>query len=310
MADLLQWTPTQTGWRQGDQHFSWDGADYKVKWDSTPLWQPLQLYKEVAATRPEFEGLDSGLYTQALRQLKLDGQSRKDTVNIALNAALGGVWDGARANAVFDVRDLRVGCGEAVEDLEHIVHHCPAWVAERREVALPAHAQEAPLVSSCMQGIVIHEPALTLVKVPLPGLKQSVYRAEFFKSATVRALEKCKPKRLISDCKGVVSCLHALRACRRHPKTRHKDLESRALAAFPAGVHIVWMKNSSVGQRCGRRACVLICKGTVWPMWRPTRVPVNTCPLNLPESGSSGLRVRPEQWPRVRLSAPEPEPEK
>eukprot|EP00971_Amphidinium_carterae_P133282 2639551-Amphidinium_carterae.1 len=34
---------------------------------------------------------------------------------------------------------------------------------------------------------------------------------------------------------GVVSCLHALRAGRRQPKGRHRDLESRALAALPAG---------------------------------------------------------------------------
>eukprot|EP00971_Amphidinium_carterae_P210589 4178936-Amphidinium_carterae.1 len=58
----------------------------------------------------------------------------------------------------------------------------------------------------------------------------------------VRRFEACKPKRFVSDCKGVVSCLLALNAGRRHPKGRHRDLESRALAALPAGVHIVWMK--------------------------------------------------------------------
>eukprot|EP00971_Amphidinium_carterae_P166462 3299085-Amphidinium_carterae.1 len=57
-----------------------------------------------------------------------------------------------------------------------------------------------------------------------------------------RVLEECKPKRFVSDCKGVVSCLHALRPGRRQPKGRHRDLESRALAAFPAGYQIVWMK--------------------------------------------------------------------
>eukprot|EP00971_Amphidinium_carterae_P194388 3857380-Amphidinium_carterae.2 len=71
------------------------------------------------------------------------------------------------------------------------------------------------------------------VWLPLPGLKQSVYRAELL--ATVRALEECKPRRLVSDCKGVVSCLHALLAGRRQPKGRHRDLEGRALDAFPAG---------------------------------------------------------------------------
>eukprot|EP00971_Amphidinium_carterae_P253257 5028104-Amphidinium_carterae.1 len=123
-ANRLQRTPAQTGWRQGDQYSSWDEADYKVNWDSA-----LQLSKEVTAIRLDFQGLDSGLSTQALRQLKLDGQSQKDTVRIALNAALGGVWHEARAN-VFDVGDWCVRCGEAVEDLEHIVHQCPAWAAE------------------------------------------------------------------------------------------------------------------------------------------------------------------------------------
>eukprot|EP00971_Amphidinium_carterae_P085843 1698163-Amphidinium_carterae.2 len=38
--------------------------------------------------------------------------------------------------------------------------------------------------------------------------------------ATVRALEECKPMELVSDCKGVVACLHALRAGKRQPKKR------------------------------------------------------------------------------------------
>eukprot|EP00971_Amphidinium_carterae_P294246 5842283-Amphidinium_carterae.2 len=57
----------------------------------------------------------------------------------------------------------------------------------------------------------------------------------------VKALEECKPARLVSDCKGVVSCQHTLRVGRRQAKGRHRDLEARALAAFPAEVHIVWM---------------------------------------------------------------------
>eukprot|EP00971_Amphidinium_carterae_P178410 3539353-Amphidinium_carterae.2 len=72
------------------------------------------------------------------------GKSQKDSVKSALNAALGGVWHEVRANSVFEVGELRVRCAEAVEDIEHIVHHCPAWAAERREVALPASALEAP----------------------------------------------------------------------------------------------------------------------------------------------------------------------
>eukprot|EP00971_Amphidinium_carterae_P063481 1256433-Amphidinium_carterae.1 len=59
-------------------------------------------YGKIADSRPEFQGLDSGLATPS-RQLKLDGQSQTDNVKTALNAALGGVWHEARANAVFDV---------------------------------------------------------------------------------------------------------------------------------------------------------------------------------------------------------------
>eukprot|EP00971_Amphidinium_carterae_P189098 3754023-Amphidinium_carterae.1 len=78
--------------------------------------------------------------------------------------------------------------------------------------------------------------ATTLTVFFCPYQKQSVNRAEFL--AAVRALEGRKP----SDCKGVVSCLHALKAGRRHPKGRHKDLDSRVLAALLAGVQIAWMK--------------------------------------------------------------------
>eukprot|EP00971_Amphidinium_carterae_P198249 3934636-Amphidinium_carterae.1 len=35
MADRLNCIPTPDGWRQGDQHFTWADADYKIKWDST-----------------------------------------------------------------------------------------------------------------------------------------------------------------------------------------------------------------------------------------------------------------------------------
>eukprot|EP00971_Amphidinium_carterae_P124549 2467288-Amphidinium_carterae.1 len=79
------------------------------------------------------------------------------------------------------------------------------------------------------------------VWLPFSGHKQSIYRAELL--AVVRALEERQPASLGgSDCKGVVACLHALRAGRKHPKRRHRDLESRALVAMPAGVNIVSMK--------------------------------------------------------------------
>eukprot|EP00971_Amphidinium_carterae_P053745 1058435-Amphidinium_carterae.2 len=213
LADCLQWVPRQTGWRKGDQHFSWDEADYKAKCDSS-----LQLCKE------------------ALRQLKQDGQSQKDSVKTAFNAAFGGVWHEVR-------------CGEAVEDLEHNVHHCLAWVAEKRDVALPTHALHAPacvrlhglLPAPQKHGVSVHEPAL----VSRPGV-HTVWtdgsgRHMFgcpFRGSSNPSIERN------SRGHGVVSCLHALRVGRRHPKPkgRHRDLENRALAALPAGVQIVWMK--------------------------------------------------------------------
>eukprot|EP00971_Amphidinium_carterae_P330466 6463512-Amphidinium_carterae.1 len=126
MADRLNWVPTPEGWRQGKQHFTWPDADYKVKWDFA-----LHLCK-MAEARPDCQGLVSGLSTQSLRQFKLDGQSQKDTVKTALNAALGGVWHEVRVHAVFEVGELCVR------------HHCPAWAAEGREVAPPTSALDAP----------------------------------------------------------------------------------------------------------------------------------------------------------------------
>eukprot|EP00971_Amphidinium_carterae_P230397 4572703-Amphidinium_carterae.1 len=54
------------------------------------------------------------------------------------------------------------------------------------------------------------------VWLPLPGLRQSVYRAESL--AVVRALEECHPHEVVSDCKGVVKAVEALQTGRRTPK--------------------------------------------------------------------------------------------
>eukprot|EP00971_Amphidinium_carterae_P341409 6480189-Amphidinium_carterae.1 len=131
MADRVNWIPTPGGWRQGDQCFSWSDADDKVKWDSG-----FNLRKEVAEARPDFQCLDSGLAAQTLRQLELNRQSQKDIAKPALDAALGGGWHEVCVHSVFEAGELCVRCGEAVEDLEHIVHHCPAWAVEKREVVL------------------------------------------------------------------------------------------------------------------------------------------------------------------------------
>eukprot|EP00971_Amphidinium_carterae_P176094 3490676-Amphidinium_carterae.1 len=209
-----------------------------VKEISTSLANGLMLTtKSIGSLRctSDFQGLDSGLgrlATQTLRQLKLDGESQKDNVKTALNAALGGVWHEARVHAKFGVGDLCVRFGEAVADLEHIVHHCPAWSLVSRHGAHivwingSGRHSNNPHFRRCGVGYYTD----TGVWLALPRLKQSVNHAELLATVTVRALEKCKPTRLVSDCKGVVSCLHALRAGRRQRKGRHRDLESGALA--------------------------------------------------------------------------------
>eukprot|EP00971_Amphidinium_carterae_P008401 165722-Amphidinium_carterae.2 len=114
-------------------------------------------------TGPDFAGLAAGLCTFSYRRLKLDGQSQKEDRKAALTAALGGVWHEERAHAAFQVGDICVRCAEAVENLEHIVHHCPRWNKERRESGLPAHALEAPGAGS--PGVRLHG----LLLAPPPG---------------------------------------------------------------------------------------------------------------------------------------------
>eukprot|EP00971_Amphidinium_carterae_P001291 25567-Amphidinium_carterae.1 len=129
-------------------------------------WPHSQLASNLGSALHLCKGVadfDSGLATQALRQLKLDGQSQKDSVKTALNAALGGVWHEGRFHAEFGVGDFCVRCGEAVEDLGHIVHQSPAWNAERREVGIPAFALEAPpyvKFNGLLPAPKRHEPAL------------------------------------------------------------------------------------------------------------------------------------------------------
>eukprot|EP00971_Amphidinium_carterae_P279935 5557128-Amphidinium_carterae.1 len=304
------------------QCFTWDEADYKVKWDSA-----LQLCKEASDSKPDFQGLASGLATQALRQRKLDEQSQKDSIKSAFNASLSGVLHEACACQL-----------QAVEDLEHIVHHCHAWAAERRDVDLPAPPcvkLHGLLPAPPRQVVLNHEPALAFrlgvhtvwtdgsgrhssnphfcrcgvsyytdtgesVFLPLPALKQSVYRAEFHRAeflAVVRALEECKPKRLVGDCKGVVYCLHALKAGRRHPKGRHRDVESRALAALPAG-----QPPGGFGRQQSTCEHVPLELSEEWKQWSTVCQAVRNFWLLV----GPKLRIRPEQWPRVRLPV-EPE---
>eukprot|EP00971_Amphidinium_carterae_P197893 3927379-Amphidinium_carterae.3 len=77
---------------------------------------------------------------------------------------------------------------------------------------------------------------------PLPGIKQSVYRAELH--AVAHALEECQPHEFlsVSDCKGVVKAAQALQTSRRQPKGRNIDLEQRVQNALLPGQRIRWIK--------------------------------------------------------------------
>eukprot|EP00971_Amphidinium_carterae_P252322 5009392-Amphidinium_carterae.1 len=74
----------------------------------------------------------------------------------------------------------------------------------------------------------------------LPGCRQSVFRAELL--AVVGALEECQPRRVVSDCKGVVKALQATQSGHRLPKGRHRDLEERARRALNQDCRLQWVK--------------------------------------------------------------------
>eukprot|EP00971_Amphidinium_carterae_P092830 1838216-Amphidinium_carterae.1 len=76
--------------------------------------------------------------------------------------------------------------------------------------------------------------------LPLPGCRQSVFRAELL--AVVRAEEECNPRRVVSDCKGVVKALQAIQSGQRQPKGRHRDLEVRARNALAQACQLHWVK--------------------------------------------------------------------
>eukprot|EP00971_Amphidinium_carterae_P227655 4515711-Amphidinium_carterae.1 len=101
--------------------------------------------------------VDFGLATQALKQLKLDGQNQKDNVQMALNAACGPSGSGMR---LVSTLSLELAISEfAVKDLDHIVHHCPAWHTERRE-AMHCVKLYGLLPVPKRQVVVNHEPDL------------------------------------------------------------------------------------------------------------------------------------------------------
>eukprot|EP00971_Amphidinium_carterae_P071395 1411953-Amphidinium_carterae.1 len=74
----------------------------------------------------------------------------------------------------------------------------------------------------------------------LLGIRQSVYRAPFL--VVARALEECKPRVIVSDCKGAIKAVQALQNGFRHPEGWNRDLEKRIFLALLPGQRIRSMK--------------------------------------------------------------------
>eukprot|EP00971_Amphidinium_carterae_P156165 3096150-Amphidinium_carterae.4 len=202
-------------------------------------------------------------------ELKLVGVSvspgMKLTTRSAFNAALGGVWHEVRANAVFEVGEMCARCGEAVEDLEHMVHHCPAWRLHFR----PPPSKRL-LVSSSMACCLLLKGRLGAHNFTLCGPISS--NPHF---------RRCGVGYYTDTGESALTRAEAIRLSR-----------SRALAALPAGVRRVDRSDLQ-----GNRLADVV-------TWLPTEVVRNFGLLVGPK-----LRVRPEQWPSVRLPSPEPVPE-
>eukprot|EP00971_Amphidinium_carterae_P191710 3804035-Amphidinium_carterae.2 len=158
MADRLGWVPDEGGWRSQGQLFSWDEAVLKAKWDSARYFKIaprlLALVLTLKAWLPvsllPLSGNSNWMARTRKRRGKLPSMLPLE------------VWHEEHAHSAFQVGDLCARCGEAVENLEHIVLHYPHWHKERRESALPASAQQAP---ACVH---LHGPLPAPPPVPLP----------------------------------------------------------------------------------------------------------------------------------------------
>eukprot|EP00971_Amphidinium_carterae_P082353 1628259-Amphidinium_carterae.2 len=84
-----------------EQCFTWSEADY--------------ISQVVAAKRPDFGGLETGLSTQTFRQPKHSANKTEDSFRSSLNAALEGVWHEVRTQSGFSVGELCVRCKEEPE---------------------------------------------------------------------------------------------------------------------------------------------------------------------------------------------------
>eukprot|EP00971_Amphidinium_carterae_P134560 2666825-Amphidinium_carterae.2 len=273
LADRVGWVPQPNGWQSGEQTFTWHEVDLMIKWDSARA-----LLVEVATKRPDFAGLETGLSTQAGCSNKKDDRT-SSAVNAALGGVWHEVrthkaftvgetcvrckeepeelshslfrclhWHKERRDVELPADDDTVPDCVKLHGLlpaprvPPVLTHEPVLVNRTGVVTVwtdgSGRHSDDPQHRRC--GVGYYTDTNEHLWVPVPGLRQSVYRAEFH--AVVRALEECQPHEVVSDCKGVVKAIQALRAGRRTPKGRNRDLESRAMKALLPGQRIRWMK--------------------------------------------------------------------
>eukprot|EP00971_Amphidinium_carterae_P188075 3733067-Amphidinium_carterae.1 len=114
-------------------------------------------------------------------------------------------------------------------------------------------------------------------RLPLPGMIQSVYHAEFL--AVVRALEECQPGVMVSNCKGVVKALGSVTAA---------NLHGNGQADLVANL--------------GTDACGPLAPDASWTSWADFANKV----YDFWRIVGRQLRARPDSEPRVRLLAEAP----
>eukprot|EP00971_Amphidinium_carterae_P074173 1465797-Amphidinium_carterae.1 len=111
------------------------------------------------------------------------------------------------------------------------------------------------------------------------------------------------------DLKDVISCLHALRLGRRQPKGMHRDLASRSDRDADEGrlerVDVQGNRMADVVANKGISEHVPLEPSEEWKHWSTVCQVVRNCWLLV----GPIRRICLEQWPRVRLPTPEPEPE-
>eukprot|EP00971_Amphidinium_carterae_P177797 3526456-Amphidinium_carterae.1 len=103
--------------------------------------------KQVAARRPDFAGLETGLDPVDLQQWRKPSNKATHASRAACSAAAGGLWHAARLASVFEHDGNCVWCQDQAGTLHHVIYDCPAWDATRREASLSFHPAFPPCLT-------------------------------------------------------------------------------------------------------------------------------------------------------------------